>query len=114
KQPGEAVVMMAKIITETELQRTDGTGHRRRDSRKLTISETICESIAHAAEDMDLRAIAVYTETGNTAKLISKYRPSTDIYSLTYVSAVCNRANLLWGVHPILCKHTPIVEDLVS
>jgi pyruvate kinase len=96
------------------LQMTDGGAHRRRDQRKLTISETICESIAHAAQDMDLRAIAVYTETGNTAKLISKYRPSTDIYSLTYVPAVCNRANLLWGVHPILCKHTPSVEDMVE
>lgn len=114
KYPREAVAMMAKIIAETEMQMTDVSSHRRRESRKLTISETICESIAHAAHDMDLRAIAVYTETGNTAKLISKYRPATDIYSLTYVPAVCNRANLLWGVHPILCKHTPSVEDMVA
>jgi pyruvate kinase len=60
-----------------------------------------------------MRAIAVYTETGTTARLISKYRPTTEIYSLTYVPAVCNRANLLWGVTPIFCKHTPSVEDMV-
>src|SRR3954471_18698987 len=114
KYPREAVAMMAKIITETELQMTDGTGHRRRDSRKLTISETICESIAHAAEDLHIAAIAVFTESGATARLISKFRPNTEIYSLTYVPAVANRVNLLWGVHSIQCKHTPSVEDMVT
>jgi pyruvate kinase len=115
KYPREAVAMMAKIITETEGQMlAAGTPMRRRSEKKLSISETICESIAHAAQELDMRAIAVYTETGTTARLISKYRPVTDIYSLTYVPAVCNRANLLWGVTPILCKHTPSVEDMVS
>src|SRR5437879_10964074 len=60
-----------------------------------------------------MRAIAVYTETGTTARLISKYRPNAEIFSLTYVPAVCNRVNLLWGVKPIICKHTPSVEDMV-
>ncbi|MCU1285163.1 MAG: pyk [Acidobacteriales bacterium] len=114
KYPREAVAMMAKIITETEshmeLQQPP---HRRRDSRRLSVSETICESIAHAAQDLDMRAIAVYTETGTTARLISKYRPNAEIYSLTYVPAVCNRVNLLWGVKSIFCKLTPLVEDMV-
>ena len=115
KYPREAVAMMAKIITETETQMfATGAPMRRRSEKKLSISETICESIAHAAQELDMRAITVYTETGTTARLISKYRPTTDIYSLTYVPAVCNRANLLWGVWPILCKHTPSVEDMVS
>jgi pyruvate kinase len=114
KYPREAVAMMAKIITETEGQMLTGGTMRRRTEKKLSISETICESIAHAAQELDMRAIAVYTETGTTARLISKYRPTTEIYSLTYVPAVCNRANLLWGVTPILCKHTPSVEDMVS
>jgi pyruvate kinase len=82
--------------------------------RRLSISETICESIAHAAQDLEMRAIAVYTETGTTARLISKYRPDAEIYSLTYVPAVCNRVNLLWGVHPILTDHTPEIEEMVA
>src|SRR3954454_16844398 len=86
KYPREAVAMMAKIIMETEshmeLQQPP---HRRRDMRRLSVSETICESIAHAAQDLDMRAIAVYTETGTTARLISKYRPNAEIYSLSYI-----------------------------
>src|SRR4051812_19039170 len=114
KYPREAVAMMGKIITETESHMESDQPHRRRDSRRLSVSETICESIAHAAQDLDMRAIAVYTETGTTARLISKYRPNTEIYSLTYVPAVANRVNLLWGVHSIQCKHTPAVEDMVT
>jgi pyruvate kinase len=114
KYPREAVAMMAKIINETEAHMDLDTPHRRRDQRRLSVSETICESIAHAAQDLEMRAIAVYTETGTTARLISKYRPNAEIFSLTYVPEVCNRVNLLWGVKSIMCKHTPAVEDMVA
>jgi pyruvate kinase len=114
KYPRESVAMMAKIITETEAHMADEGQHRRRDLRRLSISETICESIAHAAQDLDMRAIAVYTETGTTARLISKYRPNAEIYGFSYIPAVCNRMNLLWGVHPLWVDHTPSVEDMVG
>jgi hypothetical protein len=105
--------MMAKIITETEAQLAAEPAHRRRSNGKLSISETICESVAHAAQELDMRAISVYTETGTTARLISKYRPKTDIYAFSYVPSVCNRVNLLWGVAPIICEHTPVTDDMV-
>jgi pyruvate kinase len=113
KYPREAVRMMAKIITETEAQLAAEPAHRRRSNGKLSISETICESVAHAAQELDMRAISVYTETGTTARLISKYRPKTDIYAFSYVPSVCNRVNLLWGVAPIICEHTPVTDDMV-
>ena len=113
KYPLEAVRMMAKIINETEGQMASELPHRRRNNGKLSISETICESVAHAAQELDMRAIAVYTETGTTARLISKYRPKTDIYAFSYVPAVCNRVNLLWGVTPVICDHTPVTDDMV-
>src|SRR5882672_4369683 len=80
KYPREAVAMMARIILETEQHLDEGIMHRRRDHRQLSISETICESIAHAAQDLDMRAIAVYTESGTTARLISKYRPKCNVF----------------------------------
>ncbi|HVH86178.1 MAG TPA: pyruvate kinase [Terriglobales bacterium] len=113
KYPREAVRMMAKIVSETEAQMAAEPAHRRRSNGKLSISETICESVAHAAQELDMRAISVYTETGTTARLISKYRPKTDIYAFSYVSSVCNRVNLLWGVTPIMCDHTPVTDDMV-
>ena len=53
-----------------------------------------CESIAHAAEDLPMGAIAVFTETGNTARMISKYRPQAAIYAFTPNATVAQRTNL--------------------
>jgi pyruvate kinase len=112
KYPLEAVTMMSRIIRETEAHMHDPLP-RRRQKDKLSISETICESVAHAAQDLDMRAIAVYTETGTTARLISKYRPQCDIYALAATPATCARLNLLWGVQPLLCEIDHRTEDMV-
>jgi pyruvate kinase len=97
--PREAVTMMARIVIEAEAN-IEEAPPRRRSPRRLSISESICESMAHAAEDLHMAAIAVFTESGNTARLVSKYRPKSGIYAFSHVAAVCNRMNLLWGVHP--------------
>ena len=114
KYPREAVTIMAKIIMETEEHMNLGQRTRRRDNaRTLSISETICESVAHAAEDLDMRAIAVFTATGTTARLISKYRPKAMIYAFAHIPTVCNRLNLYWGVTAMPCKNAPNTEDMV-
>jgi pyruvate kinase len=48
-----------------------------------------------------MRAIAVFTETGNTARKLSKHRPKVSIYGFSRNLEVCNRMNALWGVHPV-------------
>ena len=100
RYPREAVTMMARIVVEAEQNLRDFP-RRRREKHSLGVAETICEAVAHAAEDLPMGAIAVFTETGNTARMISKYRPKAGIYALSYVPAVCNRMNLLWGVQPL-------------
>ena len=103
KYPREAVTMMGRIVAEAESDHgMDVLRLRRHDVRKLSIAETICQSVAHAAHDLEMRAIAVFTETGTTARLISKYRPTAPIYAFTPFPQVANRLNLLWGVCPIL------------
>ena len=59
-------------------------------------------------------AIAVFTETGNTARMISKYRPKASIFAFSYVPAVCNRMNLLWGVHPLAQAPVHSGEDMLT
>ena len=114
KYPREAVCMMAKIVVEAETHMGDFMQpRRRREHTGLSISETICESVAHAAEDVDMAAIAVFTDTGNTARMISKYRPRTIIYAFSR-SNVCNRMNLLWGVYPMRWEQNLSVEGMVE
>src|SRR5438445_8191991 len=114
KHPREAVIIMSRIVVEAERNMPEFTPPRRRERRPLSIAETICEAIAHAAEDLPMGAIAVFTESGNTARMISKYRPKSEIYAFSYVATVCNRMNLLWGVHPMLRDQARSAEDMVA
>jgi pyruvate kinase len=111
--PREAVAMMSRIVIEAESNMAEFTQRRRRDRRGLSIAETICESIAHAAEDLPMGAIAVFTETGNTARMISKYRPQVAIFAFTHNSAVAQRTNLYWGAHPVKCEQALSVDHMV-
>jgi pyruvate kinase len=115
RYPREAVCMMAKIIVEAESNMDEFMQpRRRREHRGLSISETICESVAHAAEDLDMAAIAVFTETGNTARTLSKFRPKSRIFAFSHVPAVCNRMNLLWGVQPVRRDYVLGAEEMLS
>jgi pyruvate kinase len=113
RYPREAVTMMARIVVEAE-QNSQDFPRRRRERHSLSVAETICEAVAHAAEDLPMGAIAVFTETGNTARMISKYRPKANIFAFTYVPAVCNRMNLLWGVHPLAQAPVHSGDDMLA
>jgi pyruvate kinase len=112
--PCEAVVMMARIAVEAESKMAEFTLPRRREHRNMGISEAICEAVAHAADELKMGAIAVFTETGTTARLISKYRPKTQIYAFSHIPEVCNRMNLFWGVHPVRRGQARSAEDMLA
>lgn len=115
KYPRESVEIMARIVVEAERNMRDFVQlRRRRENHKITVAETICDAIAHAAEDLPMGAIAVFTETGNTARMVSKYRPKVPIYAFTPVVPVAQRANLFWGVHPLRCRQPHSVEQMVA
>ncbi len=115
KYPVESVAMMARIVTETELhmkENLETEPHERRS--RLSVAETICEATAHAADDLDLRGIALFTETGSTARQLSKYHPAAPIFALSPVEVTVNRLNLLWGTTPIRCPKANTVEAMVD
>jgi pyruvate kinase len=114
KFPRETVEMMARIVVEAESHPFQRLVPGHREAEHLSIAESICEAMAHAAEDLYLRAIAVFTETGTTARMLSKYRPSADIYAFTPSESVCNRMNSLWGVTPVLSPANLSVERMAE
>jgi pyruvate kinase len=103
KYPREAVEMMARIVVEAETQGFLPLQPGHHEAQHLFIAESICESMSPVAKDLRIRAIAVFTETATTARMLSKYRPAADIYAFTKFEEVCNRMNLLWGVRPLRC-----------
>ena len=114
KYPCESVEIMSRIVVEAESNAGDlGQMRRRRENHGLSVAETICEAIAHAAEDLPMGAIAVFTETGNTARMISKYRPKVPIYAFTQFEPVVQLMNLYWGIHPVRCRQAYSAEQMV-
>ena len=115
KYPVESVAMMAKIVVESEEQiRLEPRLAMIPRRKSLNIPETICECMAHSAQDLDLAAIAIFTETGNTARLLSKYRPDAPIYALSPFEEVVHRLMLLWGTYPIQCDRFKDTDKLVG
>ena len=114
KYPHEAVAMMSRIVLEAQkfaLQELVETSH---EHEPLSLPETVCEAMAHAARDLEITAIAVYTETGNSARVLSKYRPRARIYAFTTSDPVRNRMNMLWGVTPLPCPPQLSIERMAA
>jgi pyruvate kinase len=115
KYPVETVAMMGRIVTEAELHiKLDEHAEPRGRLSHLSIAETICEATAHAADDLDLRGIALFTESGSTARQLSKYHPAAPIFALSPIEVTINRLNLLWGTTPIRCPKVNSTEALVD
>jgi pyruvate kinase len=96
--PLESVVMMDRIIREAEANVVETLRPKR--SGELLISETIAEAICHAAEELHMKAIAVFTETGGSARLVSKYRPRAPIIAFSPKQDTRRKMSLFWGVLP--------------
>ena len=112
KYPRATVEMMSRIVVEAEKDRAQRLVPHHQEGERLSIAETICEAMAHAARDLDVPAIAVFTNSGMTARMLSKYRPEPRIYAFTPHAEVCNRMNLLWGVTPMRCPTSLSVQHM--
>ncbi|HUJ31753.1 MAG TPA: pyruvate kinase [Candidatus Acidoferrum sp.] len=96
--PLESVRMMDRIICAAESSMADHLRPAR--FAELHISEAVAEAICHAAEELRMRVISVFTETGFSARLVSKYRPRVPIVAFTPNPGTRRKLSLLWGVLP--------------
>jgi pyruvate kinase len=110
RYPREAVTMMAKIVREAET--VAPRLPRRRTERSPGVAETVAETVAHASEQLRLRAIAVFTESGSSARLVSKARPTPPIVAFSPHQEVRRRLALLWGVLPRRIQRVRDVDAL--
>jgi pyruvate kinase len=99
KYPVKAVKMMVRIAKVTEKNFPATAPFLRKTS---SFSDTISEAACLAAENLGLSAITPFSQSGFTARLISKYRPSVPIIALTPTEAVQRSLALSWGVKALL------------
>lgn len=100
--PVEAVREMAAIIREVEGSALfEALPHPVRVT-EYSFSNAIARAAITAAEELGLKALAVYTESGHSASLVSACRPNVAaIVGLSRHDHVLRRLNLRWGIRPI-------------
>jgi len=108
--PRETVAMMDRIIREAEANILMVARPRRMGP--LTVAETISEAVCHAAEEHQMKIIAVFTESGSTARMISKYRPPCPIIAFSPDQETRRRIGLLWGVRARSIRHVRDIDSL--
>ncbi len=99
KYPLESVMTMSRIAerAETALPYREILARQSR-AQQVSVTEAISQAVANSALDLDAKAIITATESGYTARMVSKYRPKAPIFAVTPVSEVMRRLSLVWGV----------------
>jgi pyruvate kinase len=96
KYPVEAVAMMARIIEEAEASIHEFP--RPSPQEPMKVAETVAELVCHASRELHMKLIAVFTHSGFTARLVSRYRPLVPIVAFSPEQETRRRMALLWGV----------------
>ena len=115
RYPVEAVKMMDCIVREAEAHAEDW-GKLKEFPKEALQDDAISMTFAarEIAHDRDVENVAVLTQTGRTALLMSKARPRVPIIAFTPSHSVYNRSNLYWGVIPIVIPFVDSLEGVVQ
>src|ERR1700739_1056974 len=97
KYPVEAVAMMARIVVEAEGSIKEFSPPTTAQEQ-LKVAETVAELVCHASSELHMKLIAVFTHSGFTARLVSRYRPLVPIVAFSPEAATRRRMSLYWGV----------------
>jgi pyruvate kinase len=108
--PVETVQMMDRIIREAE---ANNPHILRPQPAQFNIAETASELICHASEELHMKVIAVFTESGFTARLVSKHRPLRPIIAFSTIQETRRRLSLNWGVVPRTIGKVQNIEELI-
>ncbi|MGG5254799.1 pyruvate kinase [Neobacillus sp. SM06] len=113
--PVEAVQTMHNIATRTEqaLDHKEILSNRSKDTEH-NITDAIGQSVAHTALNLDVSSIITPTESGHTARMISKYRPKAPIVAVTAKESVQRRLSLVWGVYPQLGLEVNSTDEMLD
>ncbi|MBD1372780.1 pyruvate kinase [Hazenella sp. IB182357] len=110
KYPVEAVATMSRIAirAESALPYRELLKQQAREIDK-GVTESISQAVVYTSHSLNTKAILTATESGYTARMISKYRPQSTVIAITPNQTVCRKLALIWGVYPVLgptCTNT--------
>jgi len=82
--------------------------------KERSVTDAISYATCHAAQELGAAAIITATQSGFTARNVSKYKPKARIIAVTPREPVARRLALTWGVFPLLCRPTSTTDEMFS
>ncbi len=110
RYPLESVAMMDRIIRVAEASSLHPPVPAQRHN--LRVNESIAEAVCHAADALRMKVVAVFTESGSSAQLVSKYRPAAPIIAFSPNFETRRRLSLCWGVMPRTIDRVTNIDQL--
>ncbi len=116
KYPVEAVTMMATLAKRTEAALSYGAELPSRGDfcAMTTTTDAISHATVQVAHELSAAAIITSTESGYTARMVSKYRPHAPIVAVTPKEKFVRRMLLLWGVQPVFVPQSSNTDEMMS
>ena len=114
KYPVESVRTMARIIREIEHSSYYRTNLETPSLDMPISTNAIAHGAVVAARQMRLKVIAVFSDSGGIARLISEYRPEAQIVALTTNEVTYRRLALYWGVTPALVAPAATTDEMFT
>jgi pyruvate kinase len=113
--PVAAVATMARIIDTAETRNKKRSLVSKLVGRQSgRVSRALCEAAAFAADEMNSRIIACFTESGLMARRLSSLRPDQRIIALTSSREVMNGLALIWGAEPVVTSRSKSTEEMLK
>lgn len=113
--PIEAVNVMSKVAYEIEHNYPERkVTHSKKEDENREITDSVTEAVVKTASDVGAKAIIALTETGYTARMVSRYKPTQMILSLTPNEITANQLCLSFGCVPVLIPSINTFEDVLK
>ena len=99
--PVDAVMMMARIASETEKAVESNV----EDTLFINISDTVSRAIQRISQSMPVHKVIPLTRSGYTARMIARFKISQPIIAVTPEIKVKKQLELIFGVYPVLINY---------
>ncbi|MDT8716084.1 pyruvate kinase [Clostridium sp. 19966] len=115
KYPVEAVSAMAKIAESAESKLNyEENLKKKRKSHVANVQNAISLATCNTAAELNASAIITATQSGQSAKNISKYRPECPVIAITPSEDVARKLAFHWGVYPIVSENVATTDELIE
>jgi pyruvate kinase len=114
RYPAETAACMARIAAEAEASINKHGFQRLPPTDQPSPAEIVADAAYRAARDARASAIVVFTTSGSSARLISRYRPPVCIYAITPSEVVARQLLIHYGVEPVLAPEVGSTDEMMA